>query len=570
MIHSFDRCCFGKWLIITLLACCALAMALYPSLVASPDKEIHPTFVDVTQQSGLAAFKNIQGSLAKQHIIETMGGGAAFFDYDRDGNLDVLLVRGSTVEQLQKGGSVLCSLFRGDGRGHFQDVTTAAGIQTRGWGMGVVIGDVDNDGWEDLFLTGYGSNALLCNQGNGTFRDVTVESGLKSSRWSVSAAFADLDRDGDLDLYVANYLTYDLKRLPGRGAGCTYRGFDVFCGPRGLPGERDALYFNDGKGHFQDVTSSKGIDPESLYGMGVVVADYDKDGWPDIFVANDLTANLMYRNRGKGEFEEVGALAGVAFDENGVEEGSMGADSGDYDNNGWPDLYYTNSSYQTNQLAMNLGNSNFSLKSYALGHGETTWLYVGWGTFFADLDNDGWEEIFVANGHLYSQADRFDMGLKYKQRPLLFKNQLGGKFLEVKESWGPDLQRPDLGRGAAYGDYDNDGDLDVIINNLDGPPTLLRNDGGNRRSWLIVKCEGTLSNRSGIGTRVILRQGTSQQMREIKAGSSYASHCDTRVHFGLGAQSQIQELEVRWPSGQTQKLSKIKTNQILALKEPGP
>lgn len=570
MIHSFDRYCFGKWLVIVLVCSGALAIASYGSLVASPETEARPTFVDVTQQSGLGAFRNIQGSLAKQHIIETMGGGAAFFDYDRDGNLDVLLVRGSTLDQFEKGGSALCALFRGDGRGRFQEVTAASGIQARGWGMGVVVGDVDNDGWEDVFLAGYGSNALLRNQGNGTFRDVTAEAGLKSSHWSVSAAFADFDRDGDLDLYVANYLTYDLKRLPSRGPGCTYRGFDVFCGPRGLPAERDALYFNDGKGHFLDVTHAKGIDADKLYGMGVVVTDYDNDGWPDIFVANDLTANLLYHNRGKGEFEEVGVLAGVAFDENGVEEGSMGADSGDFNNDGWPDLYYTNSSYQTNQLAVNLQNGNFALRSYALGHGETTWLYVGWGTFFADLDNDGWEEIFVVNGHLYAQADRFDMGLKYRQRPLLFHNQPGKKFVEVKGGWGPALEQPALGRGAAYGDYDNDGDLDVIINNLDGPPTLLRNDGGNRRSWLIVKCEGTLSNRSGIGTRVILRQGTSQQMREIKAGSSYASHCDTRVHFGLGAQSQIEELEVRWPSGQTQKLSKIKTNQILALKEPGP
>jgi hypothetical protein len=568
LIRPFNLSSLCSWLVILVFSSCTLANALYRSLAASPDTQASPTFVDVTQQAGLSAFKNIQGSLAKQHIIETMGGGAGFFDYDRDGNLDIVLVRGSTIEQFQKGGSTLCSLFRGDGRGRFQDVTAAAGIQTRGWGMGVVIADVDNDGWEDMFLAGYGSNALLRNQGNGTFRDITVESGLQSSRWSVSAAFADFDRDGDLDLYVANYLTYDLKRIPGRGAGCTYRGFDVFCGPRGLPGERDTLYFNDGKGHFQDVTSSKGIDADSLYGMGVVVADYDNDGWPDIFVANDLTPNLLYHNRGKGEFEEAGALAGVAFDENGVEEGSMGADFGDFNNDGWPDLYYTNSSYQTNQLAVNLRNGNFSLKSYALGHGETTWLYVGWGTFFADLDNDGWEEIFVVNGHLYSQADHFDMGLKYKQRPLLFQNQPGKMFVEVKGSWGPALERPGLGRGAAYADYDNDGDLDVLINNLDSTPTLLRNDGGNRRSWLMVKCEGSQSNRSAIGTRLTVRDGTAQQMREVKAGSSYGSHCDTRVHFGLNAQSEIPQLEVRWPSGKTQSLSNLKARQLLQLKEP--
>jgi hypothetical protein len=251
-----------------------------------------------------------------------------------------------------------------------------------------------------------------------------------------------------------------------------------------------------------------------------------------------------------------------------VEEGSMGADFGDFNNDGWPDLYYTNSSYQTNQLAVNLRNGNFSLKSYALGHGETTWLYVGWGTFFADLDNDGWEEIFVVNGHLYSQADHFDMGLKYKQRKLLFQNDPGKKFVEANGSWGPDLDRPELSRGAAYGDYDNDGDLDVVINNLDGPPTLLRNDGGNRNSWLLVQCEGVRTNRSAVGTRLILRDGTLQQIREVKAGSSYASHCDSRVHFGLGSRSEAEELEVRWPSGTVQKISRVKANQLLRLKEP--
>jgi hypothetical protein len=250
-----------------------------------------------------------------------------------------------------------------------------------------------------------------------------------------------------------------------------------------------------------------------------------------------------------------------------VEEGSMGADFGDFNNDGWLDLYYTNSSYQTNQLAVNLRNGNFSLKSYALGHGETTWLYVGWGTFFADLDNDGWEEIFVVDGHLYPQADHFDMGLKYKQRKLLFQNDPGKKFIEANGSWGPALDRPELSRGAAYGDYDNDGDLDVVINNLDGAPTLLRNDGGNRNSWLLVQCEGVRTNRSAVGTRLILRDGTLQQIREVKAGSSYASHCDSRVHFGLGSRSEVEELEVRWPSGTIQKLPRVKANQLLRLKE---
>ena len=529
----------------------------------------HPILVDVTQESGLGGFTNVQGSPLKQHIIETMGGGAAFLDYDRDGNLDILLVRGTTIEAFRKGGELVCALFRGDGHGHFQDVTAASGINARGWGMGVAVADYDNDGWEDIYVTCYGPNYLFHNLGNGKFEEVAAQAGVADPRWSVSAAFADIDHDGYLDLYVANYLEYDLSRLAQHSAHCTYRGFDVFCGPRGLPGSRDALFVNDGKGHFRDVAAERGIDPESLYGMGVVVADYDNDGWPDIFVANDLTPNLLYHNLGKGKFEEIAVLAGAAFDENGIEQGSMGCDYGDFNNDGWLDLYYTTSSYQTNQLAVNNRNGTFSLKSYALGHGETTWLYVKWGVFFADLDNDGWEDIFVVNGHLYAEADRFEMGLKYKQRKLVFMNQPGKAFRLGNDEWGAAVDRPDKSRGLAYGDIDNDGDLDVLINNQDGPPTLLRNDGGNRNHWLMVRCVGRESNRSAVGTRVLLRSGKLQQMREIKAGSGYASQNDTRVHFGLASADQIDELEIRWPSGRIQKRQNLKPDQILTVHEGG-
>jgi hypothetical protein len=527
-----------------------------------------PVFVDVTRESGLSGFKNVQGSLTKQHIIETMGGGAAFLDYDHDGNLDILLVRGTTVERFRDGGDVVCALFHGDGRGHFQEVTEASGITARGWGMGVAVADYDNDGWEDIYITCYGPNYLFRNLSNGKFQEISVQAGVADPRWSVGSAFVDIDHDGDLDLYVSNYLEYDLDRLPKRGASCTYRGFDVFCGPRGLPGSRDALFLNDGKGHFRDVAAERGIDPESLYGMGVVIGDYDNDGWPDIFVANDLTPNLLYHNLGKGQFEEVAVLAGAAFDENGVEEGSMGADFGDFNNDGWLDLYYTNSSYQTNEFAVNNKNGTFSLKSYALGHGESTWLYVGWGTFFADLDNDGWGDIFVANGHLYPEADRFDMGLKYKQRKLVFKNQAGKTFRLANDEWGAAVNQSDSSRGAAYGDFDNDGDLDVLINNQDGPPTLLRNDADNQNHWLLVRCVGRESNRSAIGTRLLLRSGKLPQMREIKAGSSYASQCDTRAHFGLGSVDRVDELEIRWPSGKVEKRENVKTDQILVIEEP--
>jgi len=524
-------------------------------------------FVDVTRDSGLGTFRNIQGSPAKRHIVETMGGGAAFLDYDRDGNLDILLVRGTTVEQFRKGGDVVCALFRGNGKGSFQDVTAAAGIDAKGWGMGVAIGDIDNDGWEDLYITCYGPNRLFRNLGNGKFEEIGAVAGVADPRWSVGASFADIDRDGDLDLYVANYLVYDLNLLPSSNAPCTYRGFNVFCGPRGLPGARDALFLNDGKGHFKDVAEERDIDPDSLYGMGTVVADYDNDGWPDIFVANDLTPNLLYHNAGGGKFEETGILASVAFDENGVEEGSMGADFGDFNNDGWLDLYYTNSSYQTNQLAINSQKSAFALRSYPLGHGESTWLYVGWGTFWADLDNDGSEEIFVANGHLYADADRFDMGLKYKQRKLLFMNLAGKTFKESAATWGAALNQPENSRGLAYGDYDNDGDLDVLINNQDAAPVLLRNDGGNRRSWLSVRLVGRRSNRSAVGTRIILRTAGLQQVRETKAGSSYASQNDPRVYFGLGDARQIEELEIRWPSGKIEQHAKIAANQALLIDE---
>lgn len=527
----------------------------------------HPIFVDVTREAGLASFRNVQGTAAKQHIIETMGGGAAFLDYDRDGNLDVLLVRGSTVEQFRKGGDAVCALFRGDGKGRFQDVTAAAGLNARGWGMGVAIADIDNDGWEDVYVTGYGPNFLFRNLGNGKFEEIATAAGVDDRRWSVGASFADFDRDGDLDLYVANYLVYDLDRLPSRSSPCTYRGFDVFCGPRGLPGSRDALFLNDGKGHFKDAAAERNIDPDSLYGMASVVADYDNDGWPDIFVANDLTPNLLYHNLTNGKFEEVGVLAGAAFDENGIEEGSMGADFGDFNNDGWLDLYYTNSSYQTNQLAINNQKGAFTLRSYALGHGDSTWLYVGWGTFWADLDNDGWEDIFVANGHLYPDADRFDMGLKYRQRKLVFMN-LGGKtFRESNAMWGAAVNQPDNSRGLAYGDIDNDGDLDVLINNQDAPPVLLRNDGGNQNAWLQVRLAGHSSNRSAIGTRLTLRSGGRLQIRETKAGSSYASQNDLRVHFGLGDSGKVDELEIRWPSGKTEKRAGIKPNQVLLIEE---
>ena len=524
-------------------------------------------FADVTEEAGLSGFIGIQGSAKKDHIIEVMGGGAGLLDYDGDGNLDVLLALGSTIEQFPKGGDPMAALYRGDGKGHFEDVTKSAGLTKRGWGQGVAVGDYDNNGHIDIFLTGYGGNALYKNLGDGTFREVGAAAGVANSQWSLGAAFTDIDRDGDLDLYVSNYLSYPLDRFPERDANCNYRGFGTFCGPRGLPGLRDFLYINDGKGHFEDVAEERGIDEEKFYGLGVLVADYNNDSWPDIFVANDLTSNLFYQNNGDGTFEELSVLAGNAFSEDGIEEGSMGIDVADINQDGWLDLYYTNSSFESNSLLVNNGDGSFTNSTSASGHGQSTHLYVGWGVSFGDLDNDTRPDLFVVNGHLYPEADQMEMGLKYEQRWLVYMNQDGRRFAERGEDLG--LTRRYKSRGVALGDYDNDGDLDAIVNNLDGPPTLLRNDGGNRDHWLLVECKGGRSNRSAIGARVEVKVGDRTLIRDVRSGTSYLSQNDLRLHFGLGSAETVSRLTVTWPSGATSTMTEVDAGQVLTIEETG-
>ena len=526
----------------------------------------HVRFVDATADSGLEGFDGLQGSVSKEHIIEVMGGGVAFLDYDADGHLDVLLVRGSTIEGFERGGDLMCALYRGNGHGAFRDVTLEAGLTARGWGQGVAVADYDGDGRIDFFLTGYRSNALYRNAGGGTFEEVGRSVGIKESQWSLGASFADFDRDGDLDLYVSNYLAYPLDRLPGRDANCNYRGFDVFCGPRGLPGLRDSFYLNDGNARFRDAAAELSIDEEGLYGLGVLVADFNNDSWPDIFVANDLTSNLFYQGTGNGRFEELAVLTGTAFSQDGVEEGSMGVDAADIDQDGWLDLYYTNSSYESNSMLVNNGDGSFTNLTYASGHGRSTHLYVGWGVAFGDLDNDSREDLFVVNGHLYPEADRFEMGLKYEQRWLVFMNQGDGQFAERGEDFG--LTERFKSRGLALGDYDNDGDLDVVVNNLDGPPTLLRNDGGNRNRWLLVDVRGSAADRSAIGARLLATSGGGTQLREVRSSASYLSANDLRQHFGFGARDRVERLAVRWPSGRSLAIEDVALNQVLVVEEP--
>ena len=522
-------------------------------------------FVDVTSDAGLENFQGLQGSVTKEHIIEVMGGGAAFLDYDADGMLDILLVRGSTIEQFERGGTLMCAMYKGNGAGSFKDVTLEAGLTARGWGQGVALGDYDSDGSLDLFLTGYASNALYRNLGDGKFQEVSRDAGIVPSPWSLGASFTDIDRDGDLDLYVSNYLAYPIDRLPKRDANCNYRGFDVFCGPRGLAGLRDSLYINDGTGRFEDMAAERSIDDERLYGLGVLVADYNNDFWPDIFVANDLTANLFYQNKGDGTFEELAVLMGTAFSPDGIEEGSMGVDVADIDHDGWLDMYYTNSSYESNSLLLNNGDGSFTNLTDPSGHGRSTHLFVGWGVSFGDLDNDTGEDLFVVNGHLYPEADQFEMGLKYEQRWLVFMNQGGRQFVERGQEFG--LSRRYKSRGLALGDYDNDGDLDALVNNLDGPPTLLRNDGGNRNNWLQVEPRGSPAESLAIGARVLVTTGGRTQLREVRSSASYLSADDQRLHFGLGPHEAVERVEVRWPSGVTQSLEGTASNQVLVVRQ---
>ena len=544
------------WRIAPLLACVLIAVSGLPAQIR---------FVDVTADSGIETFDGLQGSVGKEHIIEVMGGGVAFLDYDSDGLLDILLVRGSTIDEFELGGSAMCALYRGLGNGKFEDVTAKAGLTQRGWGQGVAVGDYDSDGTLDFFLTGYASNALYRNRGDGTFKEVSAAAGIETSPWSLGASFADIDRDGDLDLYVSNYLAYPLNRLPKRDANCNYRGFGVFCGPRGLPGLRDSLYLNDGSGRFRDVAVERSIDDDRLYGLGVLVADYNNDSWPDIFVANDLTSNLFYQNNGDGTFEELSVLMGAAFSPDGVEEGSMGVDIADVDSDGWLDIYYTNSSYESNSLLVNNGDGSFTNLTDAAGHGRSTHLYVGWGVSFGDLDNDTREDLFVVNGHLYPEADEFEMGLKYEQRWLVFMNRDGRQFVERGVQFG--LEERHKSRGLALGDYDNDGDLDVVINNLDGPPALLRNDGGNDSRWLVVDVRGARQ-RSAIGARVWVTAAGRTQLREIRSSARYLSANDLRAHFGLGNRERVESVTVRWPSGTERTVRDIPTGQVIVIKEP--
>jgi len=558
----------GKAVIAMLLAGAPLWVGSgAPLWVGSEDA--FPVFSDVALELGVR-LRNTSGSAAKDFIVESTGNGAGFFDYDNDGDTDLVITNGSTLESHAAGGDPLVALYRND-HGRFVDVTREARLEARGWAAGVCVADYDNDGYRDVYATNYGPNVLYRNRGDGTFEDVSSASRTGDARWGTNCAFADYDRDGHLDLYVANYVAFDRTAIPPRGASerCRYLGGDVFCGPLDLEGEADVLYRNNGDGTFTDVTSEAGIDDPGYYGFGVLFTDFDNDGWPDIYVANDAVPNFLFRNNQDGTFSEVGLLSGTSVNERGRVQSGMGAAAGDYDSNGLPDIFVTNFARDTNTLYQNLGGLLFTETTAAAGLSETSPLHLGWGTVFADLDNDGREDLFVANGHVYPGVDRADSGQRYLQAKEVYRNAGGGRFEEVTSGAGRDLSVPKPGRGAAYGDPDNDGDLDIVVINLDERPSLYRNDGGNRRRWISLRLEGTRSNRDAIGARVELEAGGRGQVRQVQSGGSYLSHNDMRLHFGLGEAARIDRIRIRWPSGDTEVIENVMANQFLTIREGG-
>jgi hypothetical protein len=519
-------------------------------------------FTDVAAPAGLA-LRNIAGSATKDYILESNGNGAAFFDFDNDGDMDVLLANGSTLERLAAGGSPMLALYRNDGGGRFTDVTTPVGLTKRGWGSGVCIADYDNDGFSDVYVTAFGPNVLWRNIGGKAF---SATSQAADPGWSTGCAFGDYDRDGHVDLYVANYMRFDPAKIPARGTpACRFMNIATYCGPRPLPGEPDRLYRNTGKGTFADVTRAAGVSEPGHYGFGVLFSDLDDDGWLDIYVANDSTPNLFFHNRGDGRFREEALQAGLAVTADGREQAGMGVDAGDYDGDGLLDIVKTNFSQDYTSLYRNEGNGLFEDASFRSGLAATLGPYLGWGVGLVDFDNDGLLDLFIANGHVYPDVERTGTST-YRQRNQVFRNTGRGRLRHVTETVGGPLLNEKSSRGAAFGDFDDDGDDDVLVSVLDDLPMLLRNDtrGGH---WIAVALTGTRSNRSAVGAKVIIEVGGRRQVAEVRSGGSYLSHNDMRVHFGVGEATVVDRLTIRWPLGLVESAERLRTDRFYAALE---
>jgi hypothetical protein len=520
-------------------------------------------FENLTSKSHLDSFLHHSGTPQKKFIPETLGSGVGILDYDNDGWPDIYFVNGGSFDSVKgKAPAPAAALFHNNHDGTFTDVTTKAGVANDRWGFGVAVGDFDNDGWPDLYVTNFGKNRLYRNNHNGTFTDIGERAGVALGGWSTGATFGDYDGDGRLDLFVSGYVKFDLDNPPVAGSPqvkgnyCGYRGQTVMCGPRGLAGEQDHLFHNNGDGTFTDVSVKAGVnDPSLYYGLGTAFADIDNDGRLDLIVANDSTPRYLYRNRGDGTFEDISYVSGFALNEEGRAQASMGIAIGDYNNDGLLDLFVTDFSDDNFTLYRNDGNDNFTDVSFQAGIGEATIPFLGWGTVFLDYDNDGWLDLFMANGHTYPDADHYDWGTTYQQRPLLFRNLRGARFELMPAATGSGLADILSGRGVACADLFNDGHMDVVLNNLDSPPTLLRNVVKNENHWVSLKLiGGTGSPRDAIGAKAMVTAGGMRIRRDVISGGSYDSSSDLRVHFGLGTNKRVEKMEIQWPSGKKEEV----------------
>ena len=538
---------------------------VFTAFVFPADSETQVQFVDVTHEAGIH-WKHVDGRSGQKYPMEILGSGAVFFDYDADGDPDLYLVNGAPLPGYIVSEIPVNCLYQNNGDGTFTDVTQAAGVGNKGYGHAGAVGDYNNDGYLDLYITNFGKNCLYRNNGDGTFTDVTDTAGVSDPRWSTGCSFADYDNDGNLDLYVVNYIVFSLDE-ENPWCGLKEKGIRAYCKPDNFTAQSDTLYRNNGDGTFTDVTKSTGIHNPNGKGLGVAWGDYNNDGYADIYVANDSTENFFYQNLGNGKFTEIGFMIGVALSENGEVENGMGTAFGDWDNDGWIDLTVTNYTDQTNTFYHNDGDGFFTDSTTTTKTAKITYQYVGWATAFVDIDNDGYEDVFVANGHLHDNLRELGQEGSYGQRNLLFQNMQDDTFTEVSQSLGAGLNLEDVSRGATFADYDLDGDIDILVTNSNTSPRLLRNDGGNRNNWFQIQLYAKNSSPDAIGARVKVTTGELTQIREVKSGDGYLSQRELKLHFGIGKHQTIDKIEVHWVSGAKQTVEGVTANQVLVIKE---